>query len=176
MPWVDAYVPGTQLRPGKLQCCLCKALTRDDYIGMKPARKIAGAQFKDNKTLGEVRCPRCQETKNPCAMQHFNTFWQLALPGPLPESKTSAASDQIAQEIINRAGNPPPGHNSKASDDGGQDARCDTPGGFVLQPERPEYYIDEYPPEDALDENPWLELNDDLGNDDLGENPWKDLD
>ena len=153
MPWVDDYVPGTPLRPGKLQCCICKALTKHDYKGKKDAKDIAGAQFKDKKTNGEVRCPRCQETKNPCAMQNFNTYWVLALPEPLPESQTSAASDQIAQEFINRAGNPPPAYyNSKASDDDGQDARCDTPVGLVPQPENPE---------DDPDENVWRELDDD---------------
>ena len=134
---------------------------------MKDAKKDAGAHFKGNKTAGEVRCPRCQETENQWFMQEFNNYWVLALPEPLPEpkSQTSAASDHIAKEIINQAGKPPPAHyNSKASDHDGRDARRDTPVGFVIQPKKSKDDPDDGPlPEldDPDDNNPWLGLNDD---------------
>ena len=71
----------------------------------------------------------------------------LALPEPLPESQTSAASDQVAHEIINQAGNPAPSHSdSKAlQNDDGKGARCHNLQDDLADP----------------DENPWLELDQD---------------
>ena len=80
MGWLETHRPGDTLVPGKLQCCICKAVTKHKYWGKKGARDNAGAVFKDNKTHGEVKCPRCHGKEGLGANQRFEDYWMHALP------------------------------------------------------------------------------------------------
>ena len=118
MPWVDEYVPGTPLCPGKLQCCICFAVTKDDYMGMKDAKRIAGAHFSGKNggsTHGTVRCPRCHKTKNQRHMQGFNTYWVLALPMPWPAPMRRHQESARSPRALSSSSSWAPSENERAS-------------------------------------------------------------
>ena len=97
MPWVDFYQPGTTLKPGKIQCDICKAVSKSKFFGMKGCQKIAGANFPDKTTWGCILCPLCQKgiagsEDSPRSQKKFTEEWLHALPVPANTQEASSSS------------------------------------------------------------------------------------